>query len=278
MRLLPFYFALLCVTAEAQRPRLILRADDMGITHATNAACMDVYQNGLVRAVNVIVPSPWFPEAVRMLNEHPGYDVGIHLAITSEWTNLKWRPLTCAPSLTDSNGYFYPTIWGDSPAFPSLNKQRPNLEELERECRAQIEMARRLIPRLSNIAPHMAFDQSNPEFSRVVQKLAKEYNLPVIEPPVVTHFPRTKEMGDYNRKKREKAFIHQLALLEKGKTYLFFMHPAYGNAEMESIFTPEYFGVGIDRQADTQLMKSKKVRNALKKYDIEVVSVKDCIR
>ncbi len=264
-----------CVSAQAQQgPRLILRADDMGITHATNVACMDVYRNGLVRAVNVIVPSPWFLEAAQMLKDQPGYDVGIHLAMTSEWSNLKWRPLTYAPSLVDSNGYFYPTIWGTSLNFPSLHMHNPNYAEVEKECRAQIEMALRHIPRLSNIAPHMGFDQSSPEMKRIVQQLAKEYNLPIVEPPVVTHFPRVKEMSDYNPKKREKAFIRQLALLEKDKTYLFFMHPAYSNAEMESIFTPEYFGVGIDRDSDTKLMKSKKVRKALKKYNIEVVSVK----
>ena len=55
-------------------------------------------------SVEVIVPSPWFPEAVEMLKEHPDLDVGIHLALTSEWDNVKWRPVSDAQSIRDENG------------------------------------------------------------------------------------------------------------------------------------------------------------------------------
>src|SRR5260370_1300612 len=42
-----------------------------------------------------------------MLAENPGVDVGIHLAITSEWDNEKWRPLSDCPSLKDPDGYLF---------------------------------------------------------------------------------------------------------------------------------------------------------------------------
>ena len=90
---------------------LIVRADDIGFTHTVNKACIDSYTNGIARSVEIMAATPWFEEAVKMLNEHPEFDVGIHLDLTSEWTNLKWRPLTKAPSLTDKNGYFHPFIW-----------------------------------------------------------------------------------------------------------------------------------------------------------------------
>jgi len=45
---------------------------------------------------------------VKLLSENPGLDVGIHLVLTSEWANMKWRPLTHAPSLVDADGYFFP--------------------------------------------------------------------------------------------------------------------------------------------------------------------------
>ena len=47
------------------------------------------------------MPSPWVPEAAAMLNQNPGLEVGVHLALTSEWTSIKWRPLTHAPSLVN---------------------------------------------------------------------------------------------------------------------------------------------------------------------------------
>ena len=143
----------------AQSPaRLIVRADDMGITHSTNLACVDVYTNGIARSVEVMVPTPWYTEAVKLLQTHPAYDAGIHLVLTSEWSALKWRPLTNAKSLTDSNGYFYPTIWKGSPDFPSLHDNKPDFAEAEKELRAQIEMAKKHIPRLSHISTHMGFN------------------------------------------------------------------------------------------------------------------------
>lgn len=96
---------------SAQGPRLIIRGDDMGYTHSANEALLESYQKGIMTTVEVMPITPWFPEAVIMCNANPDLDVGIHLSLTSEWTNLKWRPLTCSPSLTDKDGYFYPMIW-----------------------------------------------------------------------------------------------------------------------------------------------------------------------
>ncbi len=91
--------------------RLIIRGDDIGSTHAANLGCIKSYQEGIMRSVEIMVPCAWFPEAVRMLNENPGLDVGVHLTFTSEWDNVKWRPLTNAPGITDDQGFFFPVIW-----------------------------------------------------------------------------------------------------------------------------------------------------------------------
>ena len=83
--------------------RLIVRGDDIGSSHAANVACIESYRDGIMRSVEVMVPCPWFAEAVEMLNENPGLDVGIHLTLTSEWEKCKWRPLTYGPSLVNED-------------------------------------------------------------------------------------------------------------------------------------------------------------------------------
>src|ERR1044072_1020501 len=105
--LLTIFFIHKTLSAQAP-PRLIIRGDDMGFSHAGNLGIIESYKNGIETSVEVLVPSPWFPEAVRLLKENPSVDVGIHLTLTSEWDNEKWRPLTDCKSLEDSNGYFYP--------------------------------------------------------------------------------------------------------------------------------------------------------------------------
>ena len=102
LKLLAAATLLSCFTANAQE--LVIRIDDMGALHSVNTASIDTYQNGIAKSVEVLAVGAWFPEAVKMLKENPGLDVGVHLAITSEWENVKWRPLTDCPSLVDENG------------------------------------------------------------------------------------------------------------------------------------------------------------------------------
>src|SRR5436190_6072942 len=109
--------------AHAAPPRLIVRGDDMGAAHAINEAIMKCHKEGVQTSIEVIVPSPWFPEAVKMLADVPHADVGIHLALSSEWDNVKWRPLSDCPSLRDADGYFFPMI------YPNQNYPRRSLKE-----------------------------------------------------------------------------------------------------------------------------------------------------
>ena len=110
------FIACLSLTASAlddqtkNAPRLIVRADDIASSRAANIACMQTALDGITTSIEVMVVCPWFPEAAKLLNDNPTIDVGLHLTITSEWENIKWRPLTNCPSLTDANGYFYPMI------------------------------------------------------------------------------------------------------------------------------------------------------------------------
>ncbi len=109
--LLPFLVcALLGFQTAPKEIRLIIKGDDMGAGHGINTATIDAYKDGVLTATNIIVPGPWFLEAARLVNENPGLDVGVHLTITSEWQDIKWRPLTHALTNVDADRYFFPTL------------------------------------------------------------------------------------------------------------------------------------------------------------------------
>ena len=156
--------------------RLLVRADDMGSFHAANVACIESYKKGIVRSVELIVPGPWFPEAVKMLKENPGLDVGVHLTLTSEWDALKWAPKSHAPSLVDPNGYFFPMVWKNQrfPPRSSLQESAWTLADVERELRAQIETALRHVPRVSHLSSHMGFESIDSRIAELVEKLRKD--------------------------------------------------------------------------------------------------------
>jgi predicted glycoside hydrolase/deacetylase ChbG (UPF0249 family) len=219
-----------------------------------------------------MVPTPWFPEAVAMLREMPGVDVGVHLVLTSEWTNVKWRPLTAAPSLTDERGYFFPMIWPNKnfPAGSALMEQDWQLEEIERELRAQIELAKREIPQLSHLSMHMGCLHMNDYTRALFRRLATEYGLDIFEEDYqVRKMPGLGGQALSAKEKIEK-FIHNLEQLEPG-TWLLVDHPALDTPEQQAIGHPGYEQVAYDRDGVTRVLTDERVKEVIRRRGIDLI-------
>ncbi|WP_194776232.1 ChbG/HpnK family deacetylase [Pararhodonellum marinum] len=272
-----FTFIYLCSHAQdLPGPRLIVRGDDMGSSRSSNLASIETFVNGIESSIELIAVGPWFPEAALLLKEITGIDVGLHLAITSEWDGIKWRPLTHCPSLMDTDGYFLPMIW--------MNKNYPGLaitdnpwklEEVEREFRAQIELALKHVPQISHLSGHMGSTGFHPDVAKMVAMLAEEYDLPVMSRDVMqrigvagTTYDGPKETSA----EKEASFIRMLEKLEAGKAYQFVDHPAYHNIEMQGVGHIGYENVAVDRQGVTDAWTSEKVKEAVTKNRIELVN------
>ncbi|MEJ2704818.1 MAG: polysaccharide deacetylase family protein [Sedimentisphaerales bacterium] len=254
---------------------LIVRGDDIGSCHAADVACIRSYKEGIVRSVELMAPCPWFPEAVKMLNENPGLDVGVHVALTSEWDNIKWRPLTWAPSLTDADGYFYPTLWRrqGAPAGTALHEANWKIEDVEKELRAQIEIVKRKVPRVSHMTAHMGCSGLDPRVQALWTKLAKEYGLTIL--PSDRRVQSMPGFGDAKTAKdRIEKFIKNLESLKPG-TYLFVDHPGLMTPEMSAIGHPGYEDVAQDRDAVTKVFTSEKVKKAIDRLSIKLISYAD---
>jgi chitin disaccharide deacetylase len=270
-----FFCAVIDAHAQQAPARLIVRGDDMGYTHSGNEALIKCYKEGIETSIEVIVPSPWFPEAVKMLRENPGVDVGLHVALTSEWDNIKWRPLTACKSLTDSNGYFFPMVYPNR-NYPraSISENNPDIKEIEAEIRAQIEMAKKHIPRISHISGHMGCTRLNNEVRQLVSRLAREYK--VIDESSLQQVQYV-GLGQPSKTGQEKIdrFLQLLDTLRPGKTYLFVEHPGFDNDELRAVHHVGYENVAQDRQGVTDLFTSPKVKARLKEKKIQLISYRD---
>ena len=277
MKKLLLFLAIHGTTALAQAPpaRLIVRGDDMGFSHSGNLALVEAYKNGIETSIEVIVPSPWFPEGVQLLKEIPDADVGIHLALTSEWDLVKWRPLTAVPSLVNADNYFYPKVFPDK-NYPgqSISENQWKMEDVEREFRAQIEMALRHIPRISHVSSHMGCTSLSKEVAALTKRLAQEYKIDLDpENYAVQQLP----MEGPRSTPAEKAhsFIAALDKLQPGQTYLFVEHPGLDNAELRAIHHIGYENVAEDRQGVTNLFTDPKVRVLIEKKGIRLIGYRD---
>jgi hypothetical protein len=276
LRLGPAALGLLAGTATAfgasNEILLLVRGDDMGVAQAANEACVLAYREGIVRSVEVIVPGQWFLHAARLLKENPGLDAGVHLTLTSEWEDAKWRPLTHAPTLADANGYFYPATSQrqDYPPHTGFLEAKPSLAEVEAELRAQIELARRHIPRVSHLSAHMGAPTATPELRALVGKLAREYGLRLETPGLR---PARGFTGD-TAAERETSLVNLIQKLEPGH-WLLVEHPGLDTPEMRGLGHPGYRNVAAQREAVTRAFTSPRVRQALRERGVRLISYAD---
>ena len=260
--------------AEEADVRLVVRADDMGSSHAANVACIQAHREGIARTVEVMVPCPWFNEAVEMLKENPGLDVGVHLTLTSEWDFCKWGPVTASPSLADRQGHFYPTT-SQRPNFPpgtGFIEAKPNMAEVEKEMRAQIEIALEKIANVSHLSCHMGTPTATPELKAIVEKLSREYRLPL-------DLPGAKPAGGFRGsgttpEQKEAALVAILENLKPG-VWLFVEHPGLDTPEMRAIGHVGYRNVAADRDGVTKAFTSDKVKEVIRERGIKLASYAD---
>lgn len=147
---------------------LILSADQLGSTHAATAGGFTALREGFATTGTVMMPGPWSRYAA---DRHDGADLGIHLTLNSQLDCYRWGPLTAAPSLLDGDGGFPRTVadlWDHA-----------DLDEVRRECRAQVERARLWGFDLTHLATHLGTLQQRPEFFDVLVDVAYDAELPI---------------------------------------------------------------------------------------------------
>jgi len=152
---------------------LIINADDFGMNHATNEGTYQVLKAGAVTSSTIMFCCPWVEEAVKFGKENPKANLGVHTTLTSEWGRYKWGPVlgkSAVPSLCTDKGYFHGEVF-DIYA-------EGNLDEAEKEVRAQIDKALATGLDITHIDSHMGAMQYEPLYHERFIRIAASYNLP----------------------------------------------------------------------------------------------------
>lgn len=291
-------FSLPAVLAVAQSPRtvqerlgypasarlLVIHADDFGMSHTVNSAISQALENHWVTSASILVPCPWFPEVARWAKAHPDADLGIHLALNSEWNDFRWGPVAPkdkVPSLLDVQGY----LPLDTPEV----QQKAKMPEVETELRAQVERAQAFGIHLTHLDAHMGTAVSTPDLFQVYLKMGHTYGLPellvrpsegqipagVTAPPEETLIDQVLEMSP------GVDAAHWLEWYEKSLTplkpgvYQLIVHLAHDDEEMQGATWDHPDWGAAWRQQDFNLVKSAEFQKFLKDQGFVLVTWKE---
>ncbi len=149
--------------------KLIVSADDFGLTGGINRGIIKTFKDGIVTSASLMANMPSFEHAVDLVKCNPDLAIGIHLNL------LKGKPLqpvSRVPSLVNTNGIFY-TL----PEFiKRLFFRKIIFEEVENELKAQIEKILAADLEGTHLDSHRHF-HVYPPILEVTIRLSHEYGI-----------------------------------------------------------------------------------------------------
>lgn len=290
-------FSAVAVSAQTLADRLgyppgtkliIVHADDLGETHAVNAATIKALEGGSINSASLMVPCSWFPEIADYAKSHPQADFGLHLTLTSERVYYRWGPVASAdivPSLVDQNGYFHHD-WDQNPPIDA--------KQVEIELRAQIERALAMGVRPTHLDSHQyRLIMSGKELFDAMLRVAHEYKLPVFvardwfadhpylaaslgPTDIVLDHTVTIE-ADVRPEKWADFYLAALRNLKPGVTE-FVIHPGFDDEELRAATRERATWGAAWRQRDYDFFISDQFRQVLAQQNIKLITWRELTR
>jgi hypothetical protein len=290
-------FSSLAVSAQTLADRLgyppgtkliIVHADDLGETHAVNAATIKALESGTINSASLMVPCPWFPEIADYAKSHPDADFGLHLTLTSERVYYRWGPVASAdkvPSLIDQNGYFHHD-WEQH--------ERIDPKEVEIELRAQIERALAMGVRPTHLDSHQyRLIMNGKELFETMLRVAHAYKLPVFvnrdwfadypylpaslgPNDIVLDHTVTIE-PEIPPERWADFYLTALKNLKPGVTE-FVIHPGYDDEELRAATRERSTWGAAWRQRDFDFFTSDQFRQVMARQNIKLITWRELAR
>jgi hopanoid biosynthesis associated protein HpnK len=162
------------------RKRLIVTADDLGLTRRINDAIAKTHREGIVTTASLMVngaPVDAFESAIEMLRANPELDAGLHLNLT------EGRPASLPeriPGLANSRGFLYHHPFE---LMVALLRGKVQASDLETEIRAQFQKTLDAGAQISHVDGHKHVHVV-PGVFRIVCRVAPEYGVRAIRSTV----------------------------------------------------------------------------------------------
>ncbi len=279
--------------------RLIVNADDFGLSREVNAGIMRARRDGILRSASLMVAEPAARAAAELARDNPELDVGLHAVVCRGRSMLDASRLGAA---VRGSGEFI-----NSPVAAGMRYyfDRSMRAAMTDELRAQVERHLELVGYLNHIDGHLNF-HVHPLFADILVNLAVEYKVPCIRLPRERVMTTLRLRRDHAPRKLVESIIFRTLsrrtrrmMNERGLTStdaLFGLHQSGHLSEdyvvgiidrirggaTELYFHPAADIGGIPPAAEAQLeveiLTSSRVREAIDRNGIELITFADLVK
>lgn len=228
--------------------RLIVNADDFGLTHGVNRAIVECHERGIVSSATLMAGGTCFEEAVALAATMPGLSVGCHIVL------VDGEPLLPASKvrslLAPGTGRFYHSI---SEVLGAVLRGRFDSGEVEAEASAQFARLRRSNVDVSHFDAHK-HTHMFPSILRPLLRAASAYSIRAVRNP----FEATGVVG------LREALGNRTLLVRKAETTLLreLLHGRWVKAVREAGFLTTDGSLGV---AATGTLDAGRLRAMLKR-------------
>ncbi len=174
--------------------RLILNADDFGLTRGINRAIGELAASGTLTSATLMASGPAFEDAVAIAQAHPALGVGCHIVLTD---GIPVSPPQSIPSLLDADGKRFRPCLRDFLLALFLGRIRE--EEVVLEAAAQIEKLQRAGIAVAHLDTHK-HTHLFPAIARPLLQAAERCGVRAIRNPFEPPWSLTLHQGGWQRR------------------------------------------------------------------------------
>ncbi len=183
-------------------PRLIINADDFGLTTGVNRSIAELHQSNALTSATLMATGPAFDDAVAIARAHPTLGVGCHIVLTD---GVPVSHPDAIPTLIGADGKtFRPSLLD---FVQALLRGAIRYDDIEREALAQIERLQRAGIIVTHVDTHK-HTHLFPAVSRPLLSVLERASIPAIRNPFEPAFAQ--HLAHAGLKRRL-----QLALLDR---------------------------------------------------------------
>ncbi|CAM3584524.1 chitin disaccharide deacetylase [Erysipelothrix sp. HDW6B] len=234
--------------------KVIINADDFGLTSGGNRAIIECHKNGVLTSTTLMATTKYTQEAIQLAKENPSLGVGVHMVLTTG------RPiLDSHKTLVDETGKFKYTINTIDDAIDH--------EELFAEWDAQIESIKQHLD-ITHLDSHHHVHM-HPKINDVVVRLAKKHNVPYRSERL--NLPTEVLVdGAFYKEGVSLDYFKELFESDKAACVDVMTHPAYVDDYLESISSYTSW-----RQVELEILTSQALKDLVNKHNIELITYRD---